>query len=108
MATDQDIDELLKQDEAELKAKRRRLKAFASAIDEARRASDSAAKLAEELVDAGDLSRADLARVFKLSKAERSTLTPSRRTSDANASVQTGDAPTGDSAEADQPHEYAA
>lgn len=108
MTTDQDIDELLKQDEAELKAKRRRLKAFASAIDEARRASDLAARLAEELVDAGDLSRADLARVFKLSKAERSALTPARRTSDASAAVQTDDAATGEPAQADQANEYAA
>lgn len=34
MTTDQDIDDLLRQDEAELKAKRKRLKAFATAIEE--------------------------------------------------------------------------
>ncbi|MFK4761712.1 hypothetical protein ACI3KS_12315 [Microbacterium sp. ZW T5_45] len=96
------------QDEAELKAKRRRLKAFASAIDEARRASNSAAKLAEELVNAGDLSRADLARVFKLSKAERSALTPARRTSDADAPVQASDAAPDESSEGDQAYEDAA
>ena len=102
MTTDQDIDELLRQDEAELKAKRKRLKSFATAIDEVRRANEAAAKVADELIEAGDLSRADLGRVFKLSKSERAALVPARRPSGADAPVQLADASADESSESDE------
>lgn len=96
MTTDHDIDELLRQDEAELKAKRKRLKAFAGAIDEARRATQTAAQIAEDLIEAGDLSRTELGNVFKLSKSERSTLIPARKTSVSEPPVQLTDTAAGD------------
>lgn len=76
MSTDLDIDELLKQDEAELREKKKRLKGFASTLTEWRTVSDRAAQTAAELVERGDLSKADVARVFNLSKGERATLFP--------------------------------
>lgn len=79
MTTELDIDELLRQDEAALRAKRKRLKALADAVKDVRAANAKAADLAAELVDAGDLSRAELGRAFGLSKAERSALFPSNR-----------------------------
>ncbi|MGO3233222.1 MAG: hypothetical protein ACTIKT_07105 [Microbacterium sp.] len=87
MPTNLNIDELLQQDEAALRAKRKRLKSLASAIEEVRRAHEQAAKIATELVDAGDLSRADLGRAFGLSKAERSAILPTNRASVAPSSV---------------------
>jgi hypothetical protein len=101
MTTDHDIDELLRQDEAELKAKRRRLKSFATAVDEARRAQAAAARIADELIEAGDLSRADLGRVFKLTRTERAALVPARRASGADAPVQVADASADQASEAD-------
>lgn len=95
MTTDQDIDELLRQDEAELKAKRKRLKAFATAIEDARRATQTAAQVAEELIDAGDLSRGELGSVFKLSKSERSALIPARKTSVSETPEQLADTAAG-------------
>lgn len=79
MTNELDIDALLRQDEAALRAKRKRLKALATAIEGVRSANDQAAKLAAELVDAGDLSRAELGRVFGLSKAERAAVLPTNR-----------------------------
>ncbi|QUY63967.1 hypothetical protein [Gulosibacter molinativorax] len=76
MTTERNIDDLLKEDEARLKAKRKRLSAFGKALDEVRSASARASKTAAELLDAGDLTRADLAKVFDLSKGERATLIP--------------------------------
>lgn len=108
MTTEQDIDELLRQDEALLKAKRKRLKAFGAAIDELRRATDAASKVADELIDAGDLSRADLGRVFKLSKSERAALAPARRGSGADAPVQLADAAAGEPGQSDQSDDQAA
>lgn len=81
MSMDQDIDDLLRQDEAELRAKRKRLKAFSTAVEDVRRSQETASTLAEELVNSGDLTRADLSRVFKLSRAERTLLVASRRSS---------------------------
>ncbi|KTR92597.1 hypothetical protein NS220_14245 [Microbacterium testaceum] len=81
MTIDQDIEELLRQDEALLKAKRRRLKAFGGAIDELRQSTSTAAQLAAEMVAAGDLSRVDLGRVFKLTRAEKSALLGGRNES---------------------------
>jgi len=76
MSTDRNIDDLLKEDEARLKAKRKRLSAFGKALEEVRTAGAKASETAAELLDAGDLNRADLARVFDLSKGERATLIP--------------------------------
>lgn len=76
MSTDLDIDELLKQDEAELREKKKRLKSFASTLTDWRSVSERAAQTAAELVERGDLSKADVARVFNLSKGERATLFP--------------------------------
>ncbi|WP_096359804.1 hypothetical protein [Microbacterium sp. TPU 3598] len=99
MTTDQDIDELLRQDEAELKAKRKRLKAFATAIEEVRRATQTAAQVAEELIEAGDLSRVELGNVFKLTKSERSALIPARKTSVSETPVQNADTATGETSQ---------
>lgn len=85
MSAENEIDELLRQDEAELKAKRKRLKTFASAVDDMRANQLSAAALAEELITSGDLTRAELGKVFKLSRAEKSVLLPARRASTGDA-----------------------
>lgn len=76
MATDVDIDELLKQDEAELRAKKKRLKSFATSLDELRAATKKAADAAAEVVNSGDLTRGDFAKVFTLTKGERASLFP--------------------------------
>lgn len=76
MATDVDIDELLKQDEAELRAKKKRLKAFATSLDELRATAKKAADAAAEVVDSGDLTRAEFVKVFALTKGERASLFP--------------------------------
>ena len=104
LTIDHDIDELLRQDEAELRAKRKRLKAFGTSIDDLRRTQAAAASLAEELVTTGDLSRAELTRVFKLSKVERAALVPSRRGSGAEAPVEGADAAARPDAELDDAH----
>ena len=79
MSAENEIDERLRQDEAELKAKRKRLKSFATAVDDMRTSQESAAVLAEELISSGDLTRNDLGKVFKLSRAEKTVLLPVRR-----------------------------
>lgn len=76
MATDVDIDELLKRDEAELRAKKKRLKTFATALDELRAATKKAADAAADVVDSGDLTRAEFVKVFALTKGERASLFP--------------------------------
>ena len=82
MATETDIEDLLRQDEAQLKAKRGRLKALAAALDAARAASDRAASAAAEVIENGDLTRAELSKFYSLSKSERGALMPtSQRTS---------------------------
>ena len=68
MSTERNIDDLLKEDEARLKAKRKRLSTFGKALEDARAASVKAADTAAEILDAGDLTRADIAKVFALSK----------------------------------------
>lgn len=90
MAADVDIDELLKQDEAALREKKKRLKALQSALEESRAASSKAQVAAAASLDSGDLTRADLVRVFALSKGERADLLPvapraSAKTSDSAA-----------------------
>ncbi|UAJ81718.1 hypothetical protein IT072_20890 (plasmid) [Leifsonia sp. ZF2019] len=85
MSTDHVIDELLRQDEAELRAKRKRLKAFATALEDARRANDAVHQAAAELMDAGDMSRADLVRVFELTATERGLLATRKGTPTAGA-----------------------
>lgn len=91
--TEPDIDALLRQDEAELREKRKRLKAFAGALADVRSAHEKASKLAGELLDSGDVTRTDLGRVFDLSKGERTVLVPpARRGSHAGAQGQRSDA----------------
>lgn len=87
MSTERNIDDLLKEDEARLKAKRKRLSAFGKALEEVRSASTRASETAAELLDAGDLSRADLAKVFDLGKGERATLIPAAPKRAASASA---------------------
>lgn len=70
------IDALLKQDEAELRAKKKRLKSFATALDELRAATTKAADAAADVVDGGDLTRGEFVKVFALSKGERASLFP--------------------------------
>lgn len=91
MATDVDIDELLKQDEAALREKKKRLKAFSAALDEARAASVKAAQAAATALNSGDLTRGDLARVFGLSKGERALLFPSSTRASAKAGDDAAD-----------------
>ena len=87
MAADVDIDELLKQDEAALRDKKKRLKALQSALEESRAATVKAQAAAAASLDSGDLTRADLVRVFALSKGERADLLPVAP----RASAKTGD-----------------
>jgi hypothetical protein len=87
-----DIDALLRQDEAELRAKRKRLKEFAAALKEVRTAHEAASKLAAELLDAGDVTRAELGRVFDLSKPERAALIPASKRSGTKADAGSSDA----------------
>lgn len=76
MSVDASIDALLKQDEDELRAKRKRLKAFATTLDELRASSAKAAAAAAQTLENGDLSRSELAAVFSLTKGERASLFP--------------------------------
>lgn len=76
------IGELLRQDEEELRAKKKRLRAFQTALDELRRASSTLATAATELLAAGDVSRAEASKVFKLSKGERAVAFPARSRSE--------------------------
>lgn len=78
------IEELLRQDEAELRAKKKRLRAFQTALDELRRASSALATVATELLDAGDVSRTEAGKVFKLTRAERAAAFPARSRSESS------------------------
>lgn len=91
MSNDVDIDQLLKQDEAELRAKKKRLKTFANALDELRSATKKTAESAQEIVDQGDLTRAEFAKVFALSKSERASLFPPLRRSSTKATDDASD-----------------
>jgi type II secretory pathway pseudopilin PulG len=87
MATKSDpdlIDDLLRQDEAELRAKKKRLRAFQTALDELRRASETVASAGAALVAAGDISRAEASKVFNLSKGERAAAFPARPRSESS------------------------
>jgi len=79
VTTAHDIEELLRQDEADLKAKRKRPKAFAASLEDARHATQLAVQNSEELVTAGDLTRNALERVFQPTRAERTALMPPRK-----------------------------
>lgn len=79
MSNDSTIEDLLKQDEEALKAKRKRLNTFAKALAEVRTATENAAAAAQQILDGGDLTRTEVARVFELSKSERSALVPPAR-----------------------------
>lgn len=92
MSAENEIDELLRQDEAELKAKRKRLKAFATSVDDMRASQLSAATIAEDLISSGDLTRTELGKVFKLSRAEKSVLLPARRSSTGETQPKRADA----------------
>lgn len=72
------IDELLRQDEEELRQKKKRLREFATALDGLRDATTAAQKAASVLLDAGDLSRAELGKVFGLSRGERAIMVPAQ------------------------------
>jgi hypothetical protein len=86
MAADVDIDELLKQDEAALREKKKRLKALQSALEESRAATSKAQAAAAASLDSGDLTRADLVRVFALEGRARRPAAGG-----AEASAKTGD-----------------
>lgn len=73
------IDELLKADEDELKAKRNRLRSFARSVETARESIRQAQGTGEAIASSDGLSRADIARTFGLSNAEKALLLPSRR-----------------------------
>ena len=103
MSADVDIDELLKQDEAELRAKKKRLKTFATALDELRAAAKKAADAAGEVIDSGDLTRGDFAKVFALTKGERASLFPaSPRRGVATLSDDLGDSADASNAPSDE------
>ena len=103
MSADVDIDELLKQDEAELRAKKKRLKSFATALDELRAAAKKAADAAGEVIDSGDLTRGDFAKVFALTKGERASLFPaSPRRDVATLSEDLGDSADASDAQTDE------
>ncbi|ROT86229.1 hypothetical protein [Bifidobacterium mongoliense] len=72
------IDDLLKQDEAELREKKKRLRAFQGALDEARRAHAALSAAGAALLEAGDVSRAEASKVFKLTRPERAAAFPAR------------------------------
>lgn len=94
MATKSDpdlIDDLLRQDEAELRAKKKRLRAFQTALDELRRASTELATAGAALIAAGDISRAEASKVFKLSKGERATAFPARPRSESSVADSVND-----------------
>lgn len=80
MTTDP-IDVLLRADEEELKAKRARLRTFARSVDAAREAISAAQDSGQAIASSDGLSRADVARTFGLSSAEKALLLPSRRRS---------------------------
>lgn len=107
MATDQEIEDLLREDEAELRAKRKRLKAFSTSVEEARKAQKTASILAVELVDAGDLTRSDIARVFKLTRAEKAVLVPARHKSGSDAEPENADSAGANSNQPEQGNEQA-
>lgn len=72
------IDKLLRQDEAELRAKKKRLRAFQTALDELRRASEAAGKAGAALIAAGDVTRSEASKAFALSTTERAIALPNR------------------------------
>lgn len=75
------IDALLHADEQELRAKRARLRFLAQAIESARESITAAQEAAGEVREENGVSRADLARTFDLSDAERALFVPARRRS---------------------------
>lgn len=72
------VEALLRADEEELRAKRTRLRTFARNVEVAREAIATAQVAAAEIRTHDGVSRADLARTFELTPAERSLLTPAR------------------------------
>lgn len=72
------VEALLRADEEELRAKRTRLRTFARNVEVAREAIATAQAAAAEIRTHDGVSRADLARTFELTPAERSLLTPAR------------------------------
>ena len=104
MAADVDIDELLKQDEAALREKKKRLKALQNALDESRTATKKTQTAAAATLHNGDLTRAELTRFFDLSKSERADLLPATpRTPTRAKDNTTQDAEEPDRAHNDQP-----
>lgn len=78
MTTDP-IDALLRADEEELKAKRARLRSFARSVETAREAISAAQDSAKAIAASDGLSRADIARTFDLTPAEKAVVLPTRR-----------------------------
>lgn len=72
------IDALLRQDEEELRAKKKRLRAFQGTLNEFRRAGTALADAASAMIEAGDVTRTEAARIFDLSKNERAVALPAR------------------------------
>lgn len=73
------IDALLRAEEDELKAKRQRLKNFARSVESAREVVESTRTSAAGIMASDGLSRADIARIFEMSSAEKALLLPSRK-----------------------------
>lgn len=65
------IEELLAAEAERMKLKRERLRRFNAALNEARRSWGAAHEAAAELLAAGDITRADLAKHFALTRAEK-------------------------------------
>ena len=72
------VEALLRADEEELRAKRPRVRTFARNVEVPREAIAPAQAAAAEIRTHDGVSRADLARTFELTQAERSLLTPAR------------------------------
>ncbi len=72
------IEELLRKDEEELRAKKKRLRDFSGALDALRTATDLARETASAALEAGDLTRGELSSAFSLSRGERAVVLPTQ------------------------------
>ena len=87
------IEELLRKDEEELRAKKKRLRDFSVALDALRGATETAREAAAAALEAGDLTRGELASAFSLSRGERAVVLPTQSRS-AASSAEVVDGPT--------------
>ncbi|MBW3069627.1 hypothetical protein GZ998_08950 [Actinomyces sp. 594] len=99
------IDAMLREDEEELRAKKKRLHAFRTALNDARRASTQLAAAGKALLDAGDVTRAEAAKLFGLTKQERAVALPTRRRSEPNVPDPVDDQPHASNHPSDKPDE---